>query len=345
MDAEFFCFNEHVEAAGQLVRYVTEFVDPTIALKVQNVETPDRTERYALGRRYAQLLFASIPPEREIGIEANTTLELFGNRIYLRMYWPILVEGYYHYQGLDDRVRGLYWTTREARFFPYDHGLRSFLPAIAVRDQMVLVPRGQNDILEEMGSNAPNQPPLQRGVIEVDFADEQEVEQAFVTIGQQLRRELRRELLAYHSFDLGQRSDLDTVSAHLGVPPSLLRHALREESDSRELIYRQLRCALVPTSIVMQRQTRVRLQVENPSALELGRLRVQLRGPTAGLQIYPERVEIELPSASTASADFSIVATREGEFALEVLFLEATQDLPREMLPLQQLWLTSVPSD
>jgi hypothetical protein len=41
-------------------------------------------------------------------------------------------------------------------------------------------------------------------------------------------------------------------------------------------------------------------------------------------------------------ADFSVAATREGEFVLKVLFLDADVDAPRDMLPMQQLWITSV---
>jgi hypothetical protein len=76
--------------------------------------------------------------------------------------------------------------------------------------------------------------------------------------------------------------------------------------------------------------------------VDLGRLRVQLRAPSSGLEIAPERVEEELPANSGLSADFSVAATREGEFVLELLFLNADVDAARDMLPMQQLWMTSV---
>jgi hypothetical protein len=344
MDAEFFCLNTSIDLAGQLVRYLDRFVDPSIALKVMNTETEEWDERQQIGQRYTRLLHASIPPERELSIEANSSIEVFGSRIYLRVYWPMLVHGYYWYPGVSELVEGLYWTRFERRVYDRDGSLTRFLPALAIRDRMVLVPKGQNEILESMGPNEPAPPPLQRGVIEADFRDPVEMEQAFVTIGQALRKELRNELLAYQSFHLSDQSEFNTVSAHLGVPPSMLRYALREESDARELIYNQLRCELEPATIVKDIQTRVSLQIDNPSAVDLGELRVQVRGPSSGIEINPERVKVGLAAHGSARADFSVAATREGEFVLEVLFLDLDLDVPRDMLPMQQLWITSVES-
>jgi hypothetical protein len=254
----------------------------------------------------------------------------------------MLVEGYYQNPGTGELVLGIYRTIYEQQFHAYDGALNLFLPALAIRDRMVLVPRGQNERLESMGSNEPPRAPLQRAVIEVDFEDPLELEQAFVTIGKELRRELRRELLAYQSFHLSDESDLATVSAHLGVTPSLLRHALHEESDARELIYKQLRCTLESSTIVKDVQTRLSLRINNPSAVDLGELRVQVRGPSSGLEVSPPRVSVRLPAEASVCADFSVAATREGEFVLEVLFLDIDADVPRDMLPVQQLWITSV---
>ena len=341
MNAEFFCLNTHVDTAGQLVRYLNKFVDPTIGLKVMNVESPEREE---MGRQYTKLLYASIPPERNLNIAAVTQLELFGNRIYIRIYWPMLVEGLYYSYSDGGIVRGVYRSIYERQFHARGRGLERFLPALAIRDRMVLVPKGQNETLESMGPNEPPLPPLQRGVIEVDFEDLVEIERAFVTIGKELRKELRQELATYKSFHLSDQSDFEKVSAHLGVPPSLLRHALREQSDAEERIYKQLHCAVEPTTIVKDIQTRLSLWIDNPSEVDLGQLRVQVRGPRSGIEINPDRVMIELAAKSRVHADFSVAATREGEFVLELLFLDADLDVPRDMLPMQQLWITSVPS-
>jgi hypothetical protein len=254
----------------------------------------------------------------------------------------MLVQGYYWSPDVDDPVLGTYWTTFEQQFHGGGRGLERFLPALAIRDRMVLVPQGQNETLEAIGSNEPPPPPLQRGVLEVDFEDPAAMEQAFETVGRALRAELREELSAYQSFQLSDRLDLDAASAHLGVPSDLLRHALREQTQARELILKQVRCSLQPATIVKDVQTRVALSIDNPSAVDLGELRVQLRGPTSGLEISPERVPIQLPAESSARADFSVAATREGEFVLEALFLDAVVDEARVLLPVQQLWITSV---
>lgn len=340
MDAEFFCLPEDMEVVGQLVRDLGRLVDPTIGLQVQNAEAENHRERYRTGSRYIQLLHGSIPPERQLGIEINTSIALFGSRIYLRVYWPMLVQGYYW--GPLGLSEGLYRTI-DYRHFDRMHGLGLFLPALAIRGRMVLVPKGQNKELETMGPNEPPPPPpLERGVIEVDFRNPAEVEQAFIRIGEELRRELRQELAAYQSFHLSDEVDFDAVSAHLGVPPSLLRHAIREESGARELIYHQLRCTAEPAWVITDVQTRMSLRIHNPSKIDLGRLRVQVRGPRSGLEINPERVSVELPAGASVRADFSVVATRPGEFAIEVLFLDADADAARDMLPVQQLWITSL---
>ncbi len=343
MEAEFFCLNEHLEAAGSLVRHLTRHVDPTIALKVVNVDRGDPDDgraRLEAGRRYARLLHASVPPERELRIEANTEIELFGFRIYLRLYWPMLVQGYY-LSSYGDWVHGTYRVEYYRQFHGGGRGLERFVPALAFRDRMVLVPRGQNETLAEMGTNEKALPLLERGVIEVDFADRDDVERAFVEIGKGLRRELRHELLAYQGFHPTQEGDLDTVAAHLAVPPALLRHAIREETDAKELIFRQLRCELEPDALIRDVQTRVALWVENPSDVDLGRLRVQVRGPASGLEVHPERAEIRLGPGARIRTDFSLAATRVGDFAVEVMFLDADVDVPRDMLPTRQLWLTA----
>jgi hypothetical protein len=220
MEAEFFCLNQHLDTVGTLVRHLTRHVDPAIALKVANVdgkENDDRLTRVAAGRRYTQLLHASVSPDRELGIEASTEAELFGFRIYLRIYWPMLVEGYYWSPYYGELVRGIHRTEYERQFHGGGRGLEYFIPALAVRDRMVLVPKGQSDLLADMGPNDRVLPPLDRSVIEVDFTRPEEIEQAFIEIGKGLRRELRHELLAYQSFHLSEPSDFDTVAAHLAV--------------------------------------------------------------------------------------------------------------------------------
>jgi hypothetical protein len=341
MDAEFYCVNAHLDSVGHLLRSLNKFVDPTIAVKVMNFDPEGRTARRDLGQRYTQLLYATIPPERELSIEAVGSMELFGNRIYLRIYWPMLTEQYGWDSNVGQYVRNLRLTTSYRQFHAGMHGLELFLPALAIRDRMVLVPKGQNKTLEGMGSNDPTQPVLQRSVIEVDFADASDIERACIQVGEELRKELRYELAAYHSYNLSDQSDFDTVSALLGVPPSLLRRAIREEADARELIYNQLSCTVEPTTIVADVQTRITIVVDNPSGVELGDLRMQVRGPSSGLAINPERVALRLGANSSARADFSVVAGREGEFVLETIFLDPDFDAPRDMMPAQQIWITS----
>ena len=84
------------------------------------------------------------------------------------------------------------------------------------------------------------------------------------------------------------------------------------------------------------------LQIDNPSEIDLGQLRVQVRGPSSGIEVSPERAQIQLPAHASVRVDFSVASTREGEFVLEVLFLDADADAPGEMLPMQHLWITSV---
>lgn len=343
MDAEFFCLNSHLDSAGHLVRCLTKFVDPTVALKVLNTDAEGRIGRHEIGELYTKLLHASIPPERQLSIVARTESELFQSRIYLRIYWPMLVDDFYLDPRTGYQVKGIHWTRYEAQFHARGRGLEQFLPALAIRDQMVLVPKGQNETLEGMGLNEPPQPPMSRGVIEVDFDDPVDLERACVTLGEGLRDQLRQELQAYQGYQLSDQSDFDTVSALLGVPPSLLRRAIREESDAKELIYNQLRCTMEPSTVVKDVQTRLSLVVENPSEIDLGRLRVRVRGPSSGLEINPDRANITLGANSTARADFSVAATRAGDFVVEVLFLDSDVDAPRDMLPTQQIWITSAP--
>ncbi len=338
MDAEFFCLDKHVDIAASMVRYLQSFVDPSVALRVMNTESawPERDE---IGRRYTKLLHASVPPERELTIEAVTDMELFGSRIYLRIYWPLSFDAVYRDPD-GEMVMPPYSTIVARQFHAHGAGLDAFLPALAIRDRMVLVPKGQNETLAELGPDEASLPPMERGVIEVDFGDHAELEHAFVAIGQELRRELRNELHAYRSYHPSDQPDLDAVSAHLGVTPALLRRAIREEAEAREPVYRQLRCTLEPNTIVKDVQTRLSLTIENPSIVDLGEIRVQMRGPSNGLEIYPERVPIEIPAEASVRVDLSVAAIRAGEFVVEVSLRDVDTDVPSEMLPVWQLWIT-----
>ena len=125
----------------------------------------------------------------------------------------------------------------------------------------------------------------------------------------------------------------------VGAMPNMLQRVLQEDAVARNLVYHQLRCTIEPADLVQNVQTRVTLQVENPSEANLGQVLLHVRGPRTGLEINPDRVDLTLNSHTVLTVDLSMAALREGDFAVEVLILQQNTEVPSSSLPVHHLWI------
>ncbi|AVH60476.1 MULTISPECIES: hypothetical protein [Streptomyces] len=341
MEAEFFGYNPEEWVSARLLELVARHIDPTIALQINDANTVNHRRRTEIGNRYAKLLYASIPPDLGVSIEVHTDLDIMNSRVYVRIYWPMIQwrnwQPFGGGQGYGSQIYGY----QEVNFFADGKGLQYFLPALAIRNRMVLVPAGQNSVFEatdeedEVG-------PLQRDVIEVDFSDDAALEAAVIETGRMLRRELRREVAAYASFQQpGSWTYLD-AAAHLEVPVGFVKRALQEEGEATEKAYRLLRCDIDQERIRHGRWTKIRLQVRNDSDLDFPDVTVTVSGP---VQVLPAMISATLPAQETTIVELALNPADIGEFPIEIAFVLPEDQILAEWLPIHHVWLESLEPD
>jgi hypothetical protein len=165
---EVFCGADRWSRAAAIHDLFRQELGPAVSLVVHDVDEATADQGFRLAERYAKLLQAAVPPERDLGLELEA-LGARGARSHVRAHGPV-----------EARLRAAYSV---ADVFPR---LRAALfPAVGVRERMVLVPLGQHARLEPAAEG--------RDVVEVDFDDEEALGAAVRTVGRRLRAELRRE--------------------------------------------------------------------------------------------------------------------------------------------------------
>jgi hypothetical protein len=340
MEAEFFYVDTPSIAPGRLLTMLNAYVDPSVALRTHNVNAKDSRERTAIGARYEQLLQASIPPWHNVAIEVITRLDMFGGRIYIRVYWPTLIQEYWQYEGVVP-VYGGYSMYKDASFFVSGHGLSPFFPAVAVRDRMVIVPKGQNAILKGGLKDQDMLARLRPNVAEVDLSDEAKLEEAIAAVGQGIRTELRNELQAYGSFRKSGEWELAEAATHLGVTLGFLQRALQQEAPKATRIYEQLSCEFDRTEVTAGRWNKVMLTIRNESDIELAELTAQVIGP---VEVLPARIPAAVKARSSTQVPVSVKPSDLGAFPLEIAFLLPGDQVLAEWLPHHHIWLESIAS-
>jgi hypothetical protein len=341
MDADFFYVGTPGIAPARLLAMIAAHVDPSIALRAFDANTKDYRERAAIGSRYAQLLQASIPPEHSLSLNVVTDMDLFGSRIYIRVYWPILVQEYWQYEDGTSVIYGGYSMEMHASFFMHNHGLTPFFPALAIRDRMVIVPKGQNRALKGPLENQKALAKLRPDVTEVDFSNETKLDQAVAAVGHGLRAELRRELQAYGSFRKPGTWDLADAATHLGVTLGFLQRALQQEAPKATQLYEQLSCQFSRTEVTTGRWNKVMLKIRNDSDVDLAELTAQVIGPA---EVLPARIPAAVKARSSTEVPIAVKPSDPGAFPLEIAFLLPEDQILADLLPRHQIWLESIVS-
>lgn len=341
MDADFFYVGTPSINPARLLAMIAAHVDPSIALRAYDANTKDYRERAAIGARYTQLLQASIPPQHSLSLNVVTDMDLFGARIYIRVYWPILVQEYWQYEGEIPVIYGGYSMEGHASFFMHNQGLTPFFPALAIRDRMVIVPKGQNRVLKGSLEDQDALAKLRPEVTEVDFSDEAGLDHAVAAVGHGLRTELRHELRAYGSFRKADAWDLADAATHLGVTLGFLQRALEQEAPKATRLYEQLSCQFSGTEVTTGRWNRVMLKIRNDSDVDLAELMAVVIGPA---EVLPARIPAAVGARSSTEVPIAVKPSDPGAFPLEIAFLLPEDQVLADLLPRHQIWLESVVS-
>jgi hypothetical protein len=320
MDAQFFCLDQH-RPLGETIRgLVAASLGSSVAMQVHSIDSVRHLGGLtSLGELYARLLAASIPPEQKLSAKFKACYRLRG-------------APYMHSNSPP------YTWTVSVPYFEEDM-LALFLPALAIHDRMVLVPRGQNDVLQCLGGTSALSPwagpsEYHRDVIEVDFQNQVDIEDAVRSLAERVRQEIDHDIGVYRA--LHPNAEPADISRSLKLDIDLLERRLREDAGRAD-VYSHLRLALSTETVSFGRWTRVELRISNQSSFRICNVSISvLSGP---VDVAPKRIELDLAALSTTVVRLSVKPEEPGEFPLEFKLALPYDDLLERGLPGYPIWL------
>ena len=327
MDVQFFCLDRH-ESYGEIIRgLLAVSLESSVAMQVYNIDSARHLGGLApLGELYARLLVASTPPTQGLSVEVKT-YDWLGQSPYVHIYWPV------------HSNRPPYTWIVDVPFFEQG-GFPFFFPALAIRGRMILVPRGQNDQLRLLGGISPLTPwagssQYHRDVIEVNFEDQADVENAVRSLTDRLCQEVDHDVEEYRIRH--PKADLADIARSLEVDMGLLERRL-QEAAGRADTYRYLRIEVSTDTISFGQWNRVELRISNQSTSEISNILILVSsGP---VDILPKQIEVDLAAHSVTAVPLSIKPEEPGEFPLEFKMVLSSDELFERWLPSYPIWLT-----
>jgi hypothetical protein len=326
MDAQFFCLDRH-ESYGETIRgLLAVSLESSVALQVHNIDSARQLGHLtSLSELYARLLVASTPPGQGLSVEVKT-YDWLGESPYVHIYW-------HRHSNRPPYT----WIVDVPFFAQVDFPF--FFPALAIRGQMVLVPRGQNDQLRRLGGPSPMTPwegssQYHRDVIEVDFEDRADVENAVRSLADRLCQEVDHDVEAYRS--LHPKANLADIARSLEVDIGLLERRL-QEAAGRADAYKHLRLDVSPDTVSFGEWNRMELHISNQSTSGISNVLVLVSGP---VDILPKQIEVDLAAHSVTTVPLSIKPENPGAFPLELKLVSASDELLERWLPSHPVWLT-----
>jgi hypothetical protein len=320
MDAQFFCLDQHRSLSETIRSLLAASLGSSVAMQVNSTDSARHLgDLTSLGELYARLLAASIPPEQGLSVKFKKYDRLRGSP-YMHSNSPPYT-----------------WTV-SVPYFEEDT-LAFFLPALAIRGRMALVPRGQNDVLQRLGGTSPLSPwagpsEYRRDVIEVDFQDQVEIEDAVRSLAERVRREVDHDIGVYRA--LHPRAESPDIARSLEIDIDLLERQLRDAAG-RANAYCHLRLALSTETVSFGRWTPVELCISNQSSSKISNVSVSVfSGPA---DIVPKRIELDLAALSTTVIRLSVKQEEPSEFPLEFKLALPNDDLLERWLPSCPIWL------
>jgi hypothetical protein len=345
MEAELYCLSRDVERAGYVGELLRRTIDDSLVISVRDLQHGGTLERDPIAYRYTQLLQATIPPEKGLHLTVST-MDFYRDRIYLGIYWPIYVQGYWseiagtsvYFEGysLNRRVT-CYPALGDAATAPERRGLELFFPALAVRGRMVMVPKGQAELLDQIGA-----PPLgmsqelPRDVLEVDFYDDAELREATERVARSTLAEVAQDLHSHVRQFPSETLDVGDVAAKLEVTPAILQHVIAEDVVP---LYSLLTCDLERHDFALGRWTKTGIRVGNGSDTSLEQVMVTVSGP---VEARPSSIYVDVPARGDVTAEIALRPSDPGDIPLEIaLVLHDHQALSEWLPPPEPVWVTS----
>jgi hypothetical protein len=320
MDAQFFCLDQH-RSLGETIRcLLAASLGSSVAMQVNSTDSARHLGSLtSLGELYANLLAASIPPEQGLSVKFKTYDWLRGA--------PYMHSNSPPYS----------WTVSVPYF--EEGTLAFFLPALAIRGRMALVPRGQNDVLQRLDGTSPLSPwagpsEYRRDVIEVDFQNQVDIEDAVRSLAERVRQEIDHDIGVYRA--LHPKAKPADIARSLEIDIDLLEQRLREAAGRAD-VYSHLQLALSTETVSFGRWTCVELRISNESGSKVSNVSVSV--PSGPVDIVPKRIELDLAALSTTVVRLSVKQEEPSEFPLEFKLALPNDDLLERWLPSYPIWL------
>ncbi len=324
MEAQIFFMEQDRPVVDEIRKSLERHISSSLTIRDEQFDPTSRTGTPdILATQYIKLLQAAIDPRQGMRMSVGG-MEGYRNRLYFQVYYGL--------------VSGREYGYRQNRDFRDSH-LHDFFPAVAVRDQMVLVPRNLGSQLryptEESGS------PLLAldagGVLEVDFTDPAALEPSFKKVYAQLRTMFLQELQAYASYQSQDQLAPAQVAQDLKMDLEFVKRALKGDSVAFENPpYRALQCQLDSQKLTFGKWTKLTLTLENKSQEDVSNLSIDVEGPVKTL---PSRLQASVPAGATAALQFAMLPDNRGEFPIEVRLTLPEDKVLSPWLPIHHIWL------
>ena len=312
MRAEIFHTTTQWDIVGRLRDLLCGLIYPSLSPKLYEIQLLGGVE-VETAWRYVKLLQGAISPEKGLKLTVRE-LGLMGYGAYVQVYYP-----FSHYTGKS-----------------FQEGeLDVFFPSIALRDRMVLVPRGVKKILERPPGEGQIFKPLEMGgVEEVDFHDIGSVAAALQRVAEVVKDELLIELRAFRSVHPGEISLVDLARA-FGIDLGYIHHYLERDFLER-ITNKKIYIEFDSQRFSVNGWTRVVLTVRNDSDVALANVALEITGP---IKIWPSKIRFDLPAGGSQSVEIAVKPDEPGKFPVEILCLTPEDIMFSDWLRPQHIWL------
>jgi hypothetical protein len=308
-----------IDVLGDLLR---RHLSPDVSLTAFNLDETDDLAKVAT--EYVKLIHAALPPSVVLGVRQ---FEGFGRRVYFQVYYSL-------------------FTYPVSQDF---HDFDQFVPAVAIRRKMALVPMGLSQALSRLDATYDRSISdvlmMNRligevltgsfgseGLIEVDFGAGDRLAESVRQLNARLRRDLVDELRNY-AVHHPEELDLEKAASDLDVDAGFMAR-IRSELVHEDF-YGRLGCELRPQEVALAQWTRMSLSIRNQSDQHAD-VEVVLTGP---IEILPKRLRLRVAGNSTGVVEFALKATEKGEFPLEVVLALADNKQIAQWLPVFYIWI------
>jgi hypothetical protein len=317
MEAQIFFMEHQRQLLPEIRKSLHTHISPSLEIREEYFDAGTYGEAtYVIGRQYIALLQAAIDPREGMGMSLGT-LEGFRYRFYFQVYYDFVS-----------------WKVRNF----WDQDLFPFFPAVALRNQMVLVPHNLGTRLGDAGERgSPLKALHSGGVQEVDFQNPGGLDLALKEVYSNLRTSFFRELQAYASYQEENELTPLRVAEDLKMDLGFVRQVLKGDSVAFERSpYKGLTCELDSVKLSPGRWTKLTLMVKNHSEEDVPALSIDIAGP---IKTRPSRLQTGVMAGATADVQLAIMPEERGEFPIEVKLTLPEDKLLTQWLPLHHIWL------